>query len=54
MFLGKLSKFSGGQVFDVPAGTDLKAFTHVVLWSKKDNAAFGTASLAVGDAMMHK
>jgi len=54
VFLGKLSKFSGAQVFDVPAGTDLKAFTHVVLWSKKDNVAFGTASLAVGDAMMHK
>jgi pentapeptide MXKDX repeat protein len=54
VFLGKLSKFSGAQVFAVPPGTDLKAFTHVVLWSKKDNVALGTASLAAGDAMMHK
>jgi hypothetical protein len=54
VFLGKLSKFSGAQVFAVPPGTDLGAFTHVVLWSKKDNVAFGTASLAAGDAMMHK
>jgi pentapeptide MXKDX repeat protein len=54
VFLGKLSKFSGAQVFAVPPGTDLKAFTHLVLWSKKDNVAFGTASLAAGDAMMHK
>jgi pentapeptide MXKDX repeat protein len=54
VFLGKLSKFSGAQVFAVPPGTDLGAFTHVVLWSKKDNVAFGAASLAAGDAMMHK
>ena len=54
VFLGKLSKLSGAQVFAVPPGTDLGAFTHVVLWSKKDNVAFGAASLAAGDAMMHK
>lgn len=54
VFLGKLSKASGPQAFDVPAGTDLKRFSHVVLWSKKDQAAYGTASLAGDDAMMHK
>jgi pentapeptide MXKDX repeat protein len=54
VFLGKLSKGSGAQTFEVPAGTDLRRFSHVVLWSKKDKAAYGDASLAGDDAMMHK
>jgi pentapeptide MXKDX repeat protein len=54
VFLGKLSKFSGAQVFDVPAGTNLQGFSHLVLWSKKDKVALGAASLADGGGMMHK
>lgn len=54
MFLGKLTKFSGAQAFEVPAGTNLGEFSHVVLWSRKDKAALGAASLAGGSGMMHK
>ena len=54
VFLGRLSKFSGPQVFELPAGTDLEAFSHIVLWSGKDKAALGVASLAGGGGMMHK
>ncbi|HEY6947907.1 MAG TPA: DM13 domain-containing protein [Gemmatimonadales bacterium] len=54
VFLGRLSKFSGPQVFEVPSGTDVEAFSHLVLWSGKDKAALGVASLAGGGGMMHK
>lgn len=54
VFLGRLSKFSGPQVFALPAGTDLEAFSHIVLWSAKDEAALGVAGLAGGGGMMHK
>lgn len=49
--LGKVKRFSGAQTFDIPAGTDLSAATHVVLWCKKYNVLMGTAALATGDAM---
>ncbi len=50
--LGKLMKFSGAQTFDVPAGTKLSGFSHLVLWCKKYNVTMATASLASsGDAM---
>ncbi len=52
LFLGKLTRFDGAQSFDVPAGTDLGAFTHVVLWCKKYSVAMGTAPLAAGNAMI--
>lgn len=54
VFLGRLSKLSGPQVFEVPSGTDLEAFSHILLWSRKDKAALGVASLAGGGGMMHK
>ncbi len=54
LYLGKLSRFDGAQTFDVPAGTNLGSFTHVVLWCKKYSVAMGTAPLAAGDAMMDK
>jgi len=52
LYLGKLSRFDGAQAFPVPAGTDLGAYTHVVLWCKKYSVAMGIASLAGGGAMM--
>jgi pentapeptide MXKDX repeat protein len=54
VFLGKLSKFSGAQTFEIPSGTRLQDFNHVVLWSRKDKVALGAASLAAGGGMMHK
>jgi hypothetical protein len=54
VFLDKLTKFSGAQVFDVPAGTNLEDFSYILLWSRKDKVALGAASLAGGGAMMHK
>ncbi|MGE5232201.1 MAG: DM13 domain-containing protein [Deltaproteobacteria bacterium] len=54
VFLGKLSKLSGAQTFEVPSGTRLRDFSHVVLWSRKDKVALGAASLAGGGGMMHK
>ncbi len=53
--LGKLKKFRGAQTFDVPAGTELSGFSHLVLWCKKYNVTMATASLAsTGDAMQMK
>ena len=54
VFLGRLSKSSGPQVFELPGGTDLEAFSHILLWSGKDKAPLGVASLAGGGGMMHK
>jgi pentapeptide MXKDX repeat protein len=54
VFLGRLSKFSGPQVFEVPSGTDLEAFSHIVLCSGKDKVALGVASLAGSGGMMHQ
>lgn len=52
--LGKISRFSGAQTFEVPSGTRLQDFGYVVLWTRKDNVALGAASLAGGGGMMHK
>ncbi|HEU5169679.1 MAG TPA: DM13 domain-containing protein [Gemmatimonadales bacterium] len=54
VFLGRLRRFDGAQAFDLPAGTDLGGFSHVVLWCKKYSVAMGTAPLATADAMMAK
>jgi len=54
LYLGKLKKFSGEQVYDIPSGTDLSAYSHVVLWCKKYHVAMGSADLASGHDMMHK
>jgi hypothetical protein len=52
--LGKLARFSGAQSYQIPAGTDLAAYTHVVIWCRKYDVAMGTAPLASGAGMMHK
>jgi pentapeptide MXKDX repeat protein len=54
VFLGRLPKFSGPQVLELPSGTDLGVFSHILLWSRKDKAVLGGASLAGGGGMMHK
>lgn len=54
LFLGKLKHFDGAQAFEVPAGTDLGGFTHVVIWCKKYSVPMGTATLAAGSGMMDK
>jgi len=51
--LGKLKKFKGASSFAIPAGTDLKAFGHVLIWCKKYNVTLGKADLAAGGMMMH-
>jgi hypothetical protein len=48
IYLGKLKRFSGAAAFDVPPGTDLSKFTHVVLWCKKYSVPMGAAALAAG------
>ena len=52
--LGKLKQFSGEQALAIPAGTDLAAYSHVVLWCKKYDTTMGAAPLASGQGMMHK
>jgi len=52
--LGKLKEFSGEQALAIPAGTDLAAYSHVVLWCKKYDTTMGAAPLASGQGMMHK
>lgn len=54
LVVGKLSKTSGEQLYDLPAGADLGGYTHVVLWSKKNRASLGEAPLGTGamDGMM--
>jgi pentapeptide MXKDX repeat protein len=52
--LGKLKRFSGEQTLAIPAGTDLAAYSHVVLWCRKYDATMGAAPLASGEGMMHK
>jgi hypothetical protein len=51
LFLGKLKRFSGAQEFEVPAGTDLAAYSHVVLWCRKYSVAMGVAALDAGGMM---
>ncbi|MGH7751249.1 MAG: DM13 domain-containing protein [Gemmatimonadales bacterium] len=33
--IGKLTRFSGGQSYDLPATADLGKYTHLVLWCRK-------------------
>jgi hypothetical protein len=53
LYLGKLTKFKGEQVFDVPPGTDLGQYQHLVLWCRKYSVAMGAAELAPGGEAMH-
>ena len=50
--LGRLRKPKGQQSYAIPAGTDLGAFTHVVIYCKKYNVTLGQSDLA-GASMKH-
>jgi pentapeptide MXKDX repeat protein len=54
VYLGELTRAAGAQTFDLPAGTDIGRFDRLVLWSRKDKIALGSAELAAGGGMMHK
>lgn len=43
--LGALKANNGNQVYDVPAGTDLKGLTSVTIWCKRFAVSFGAAQL---------
>lgn len=45
--LGRLKGTHGTQVYDIPAGTDLKQFTSVSIWCKRFSVSFGAAPLQV-------
>ncbi|XVV01954.1 DM13 domain-containing protein [Actinosynnema sp. CA-248983] len=46
--LGKLKANRGNQVYEVPAGTDLKTVRSVVIWCKRFSAGFAVAPLEQG------
>ena len=50
--LGQVTRFSGVTTFAIPAGTDLAAFSHVVIWSKKLNVALADAPFSSGEGTM--
>ena len=43
--LGRLRAFKGSQVFDIPAGTDPKAYKHVVIWCEHFGVLISPAKL---------
>jgi Electron transfer DM13 len=43
--IAKLTRFSGEQSFDLPAGADPGRYSHLVLWCKKYSVAMGVAKL---------
>ena len=51
LVVGKLTRFSGEQTHDLPAGAELGRYTHVVLWCKKYDVRMGEAALARAEAM---
>jgi len=50
--LGALKRKQGSSTFAIPAGTDLAAFHHVLIWCQKFNVTLGQAELAMGGARM--
>ncbi|ONI89509.1 hypothetical protein ALI22I_16010 [Saccharothrix sp. ALI-22-I] len=46
--LGKLKANRGNQVYEVPAGIDLKTVRSVVIWCKRFSEGFGVAPLEQG------
>ena len=46
--LGRLQKPKGAQSYAIPAGTNLGAFSHVLIYCKKYNATLGDSPLAAG------
>ncbi len=45
LVVARLKRFSGEQSFDLPAGTDLGRYSHLVLWCKKYSVAMAVAPL---------
>lgn len=43
--LGPLKGNKGNQTYEVPGGTDLGGYTHVVIWCARFQVAFGVADL---------
>jgi len=46
VWLGELKQNKGAQSFDIPAGTDVGHFTHVVVWSKSSKKSLASADLS--------
>jgi hypothetical protein len=44
--LGRLRAFKGSQVYDVPSGTDLKAYGSVIVWCEAFGVLISPATLA--------
>jgi hypothetical protein len=44
--LGRLRAFKGSQVYDVPGGTDLKAYGSVIIWCEAFGVLISPATLA--------
>ena len=49
--LGKVKSPVGTSTYAIPAGTDLKSMTHVLIYSRKSNVTLGQADLAVTGMM---
>lgn len=49
--LGKLKKTDGAQSYDIPESANLASYSTVLLWSKKDKAVVGEATMGGHDAM---
>jgi len=46
VWLGELKQRTGAQSFDIPAGTDVGHFSHVVVWSKSAKKSLASADLS--------
>ncbi len=46
--LGQLRSFEGSQVYDIPPGTDLSAYSSVVIWCKQFSVLISPADLQFG------
>jgi pentapeptide MXKDX repeat protein len=51
--LGKLKSVKGPARVEIPAGTDLKAYSTVLIWCKQYDVNLAQSPLAPADAMMH-
>jgi pentapeptide MXKDX repeat protein len=51
--LGKLKSVKGPARIEIPAGTDLKAYSTVLIWCKQYDVNLAQSPLASADAMMH-
>lgn len=51
--LGKLKSVKGPARIEIPAGTDLKAYSTVLIWCKQYDVNLAQSPLAPADAMMH-